>query len=1178
MNDFTTNIIDIDTNGGYTYEQVMNNKNCSKESIYWYVIKKTEFTDSPRYLFKSNVAESWEFWDKDIINPIKNANQIYLKFKDVAFFAEPSNEFRKEKKYCPFIPDTSGWNKYWDDLEDKIENGFEIEGVRITGRHFFVINFGRFRAIPVDEYGHQISKYRIWTFLRFLDHQYYMMNELEESLLEGHYKTWDKYHKWFPLKTRMDYDLLKLQSFISSKGRRKGWTATIALGIFNYNFTFVESSMNILAAYEKSHYGPMLDAIHTTKSFLDSHTPWIRRTEVRGSRDHFKSSISVTKDFGQKVEEGYLSEIQAISFMDNPFKGIGQGVNIINVEEAGKFNNLLTAFQVSVEPLIRDGEIMIGIAIVAGCVCKGTEVLTAEGKYNKIENIKIHDKLTSYVDNSLREERISWLKPVAKKQCYRIITSNDHFIDCSFDHPLLWSKNKFVSNEGYKKVTFKEASEIKIGDQLMFVSNRKSFGFKKMWNPRLVGLLIGDGSYGRSIQLAVGDDDIYNWIVENNISHSISKIKITKKQTIYRQLSLSGIIDNLKDIGIHGQTKEFKTLPFNIEEYDRYSIKELISGYFDADGDVNYNHKKNQVRVRLTCKYKEMLYEVQKLLYKFNIDSHIKLTKRSGGFKSNLNDPIYYNLVIYKTSDVIEFKKHFTFLCKHKQDKLNKVSEFKKSRNNYDICVFDLNKDNNKGEFFENKTFSNLRSVLVKEIINLGEQDVYNLTADSTHSYITNGFISSNTAGDMESGGSQGLAEMMSKPESYGFKSYDNIYEAQEIGGKSGWFIDDMWYSPIRVLKTEILEINDSDKTQLLLDKFQEDYIDCVDEQGNSYRYFSELVLDRKRDQRKRMSSVAYQKFITQQPKYLSEAFLLNESSPFDTATVREVLGQLAVEKIGPKHGIFSILDGKPKFRIDMTLNPVDEFPYKELDTTGCWVIYEDPITINGQIPLWRYISGSDPIDWGSEEVSKDGLHSFAASYIIDTVTRNIVAEYIGRPKKAEDYFEQLWRGLEYFNALLLYENNLKALFSYFKSKNKLYLLANEPESLKSRWGYKTSNRTKGFHATAASNSYARELIHTWSLEDVPMNQDDEGQIIYVPRMYFIKSKGLLQEMNGYNSKGNFDRISGLGAAMILLFDRTYEEEDFQNKESFMDKGIFEKVRKMMYKKNDKFNFVNNGN
>jgi len=803
--------VDINTIGGYTYEQVVNNKNCSKDPKYWFLIKQSKISEHPRYLFKSKVAESWEFFDPNTENPIRNTNQIYIKFLDVRAFVEPSNHFRNHKCYTYTLDGTIGYEQFWDDLEDKIMYGFEMHGVRITGRHFFTINFGRFRAIPVDDYGRATSSRKVWTFLKFVDHQYYLFHELEETMLNGPYNDLKEYMKWFPGKTKEDFTILKLESFALAKGRRKGWTAAIAIGLFIYNFTFVESSMNILAAYEKAHYGPMLKAIHTTKTFVDKHTPWVRVTDIKGTREHFIAGINTKDDYGITVQEGYLSEVRAESFKDNPFKGIGDTADVINIEEAGKFDRLLETFPISIEPLIRDGETFTGISVLGG------------------------------------------------------------------------------------------------------------------------------------------------------------------------------------------------------------------------------------------------------------------------------------------------------------------------------------------------------------------------------------------TAGDMESGGSIGLSTIMERPSAYGCKEYANIYEETELNTVSGWFIDDLWYSPIRITKKQILELDNSERTISLLTKFKNNALDLSDEFGNSYRYFSNLVLNNKRKTKRQTSVVTYQKFLTQQPKYLSEAFLLNESSPFDVGTAKEALGILkAEEKSSAETGRFVIRPGNViKWVRDFGLNPVDEYPFKRDDTEGCWVLYQHPVrrTVTNsdgedtqEIASWRFLAATDPIDWGSGESSSDGKnkHSMAATYIVDSLTRNIVAEYIGRPRTSEDYFEQLWRGIEYYNGLLLYENNLKGLFSYFKMKNKLYLLANDPESLKDKVGYKPNNRIKGFHATAQVNAYGRELIHRWSLEEVPLAQDAEGEVTFMPRMFMIPSVGLLQEMIMWNTKANFDRISSFAALMILLFDREYDAEDEETRKStFNDSGIFKRVRSKILKENPfKLNFA----
>ena len=808
MKEFTKNIVSLSTKGGYTLQQVMNNKNCSKDPKYWYNIEGTS-----RYLFKSSTAESWEFFDPEIVNPIRNTNQIYIKFKDVSEFVEPSNHFRRHKCYTLFQDETIGYEKYWDDLEEKIEFGFEFDGVRITGRHFFAINFGRFRVIPVDEHGYATSKTKKWEFLRFLDHQYYLFHELEECSLSGIYGVWKKYKDWFPDKTNDDFQDLTLQSFVLAKARRKGWTAIIAAGMFIKNITFHESSMNILAAYEKAHYGPMLKSVHQTKTFIDKNTPWVRVTDIKGTREHFITGIDTKDENGVPIQEGYLSEFNAESFKDNPFKGIGDTADLINIEEAGKFNRLLETYPISVEPLVRDGENRTGMAIIGG------------------------------------------------------------------------------------------------------------------------------------------------------------------------------------------------------------------------------------------------------------------------------------------------------------------------------------------------------------------------------------------TAGDMESGGSIGLATMMADPMAYGCKVYSNIYEEVETLSDCGWFIDDMWYLPLRVSKERILELNNSERTVRLLNQFKGAYIELSDNLGNSYRYFAELIMDAKREKTRKTDVVTYQKFITQQPKYLSEAFLLNESSPFDTATAKEALGQLMTTQFtSAVPGKFvKDVEGEIQWKVDFDLRPVNTYPFTEDNKTGCWVMYQDrklekrkifdekgqEATIE-EVQSWRYVAGCDPIDWGSGESSKEGKskHSLAATYVVDTRTRSIVAEYIGRPRTSEDYFEQLWRGLEYYNGLLLYENNLKGLFSFFKTKNKLYLLANEPMSLKDVHGYKPDSKIKGYHATLSANNYARELIHRWTLEEIPLKQNEEdGQVVFIQRMYTIPSVGLLQEIIRWNSQANFDRISGFGATMILLFDRDYTEADEEEKKpaGVLHSGIFQRVKDHTANKKERY-------
>ena len=165
---FTNNSIDIETNGGYTLEQVLNNTNCSKDPQYWYNIAGTN-----RYLFKSNIAESWEFYDNLIENPISNTSQIYIRFLDSSVFTTESDKFKRYNYYTNAPQDTYTYNAYWDLQEKYCFEGLEIGGVRVTGRYYFMLNFGRLKARTIDPDTGEESKRKIETFFRFLDHQYY---------------------------------------------------------------------------------------------------------------------------------------------------------------------------------------------------------------------------------------------------------------------------------------------------------------------------------------------------------------------------------------------------------------------------------------------------------------------------------------------------------------------------------------------------------------------------------------------------------------------------------------------------------------------------------------------------------------------------------------------------------------------------------------------------------------------------------------------------------------------------------------------------------------------------------------------------------------------------------------------------------------------------------------------
>lgn len=230
---------------------------------------------------------------------------------------------------------------------------------------------------------------------------------------------------------------------------------------------------------------------------------------------------------------------------------------------------------------------------------------------------------------------------------------------------------------------------------------------------------------------------------------------------------------------------------------------------------------------------------------------------------------------------------------------------------------------------------------------------------------------------------------------------------------------------------------------------------------------------------------------------------------------------------------------------------PIRNFPTGTDKPEGALVIWEKPVyNADGVVPYGAYIAATDPYD-----DDESGTDSLGSTFVMNALTRRIVAEYTGRPATAKEYYENTLRLMKYYNAINNYEQNKKGLFIYFEQKNSLYYLADTPKILrdidivKSNMG---GNKMKGTLASEAVNKYGRELIKTWLLETA--YGSDRANI------YTINSIPLLKELIYWNKEGNFDRVSALGLLLIYLEDRVKFIDDInkpvklQSDDPFFDK------------------------
>lgn len=430
------------------------------------------------------------------------------------------------------------------------------------------------------------------------------------------------------------------------------------------------------------------------------------------------------------------------------------------------------------------------------------------------------------------------------------------------------------------------------------------------------------------------------------------------------------------------------------------------------------------------------------------------------------------------------------------------------------------------------------------------------------------------TGGDME-GGTMDFAEMFDNPVQYDLRPFNNIWDEGRANTQCGLFIDDMWYKPGNVMVPETIAKTPSLYTGLdSLEAFKEDKrvsAQMVDEDGNSVRPLAELYIDLERKTKRDAggSQVSWEKYITQYPKTPREAFLRTMGNKFPTAELNEHLSKLeasndlraysAGELVQSSDGVIF----KPK-----PITPIMKFPHKaDGNNEGAIVIWEHPYKdLNGNIPFGLYVAGTDPYDQDtSSTLSLGSTFIYKTFQSFDQTYNIVVAEYTGRPRTAEEYYENARKLLTYYRAQTLYENNLKGFQTYFKHKKSLHSLKEQPGIIDKSVKHSVVHRGYGVHMNAGIKKDSELYTRDWLLEERGI--DEEGNKLL--NLHTLRSIPLVQELISYNDTDNFDRA----IAFMLTILHTKDNHEVRAKADASDyqkqfkSGIFDE-RRTLFKKN----------
>lgn len=395
-----------------------------------------------------------------------------------------------------------------------------------------------------------------------------------------------------------------------------------------------------------------------------------------------------------------------------------------------------------------------------------------------------------------------------------------------------------------------------------------------------------------------------------------------------------------------------------------------------------------------------------------------------------------------------------------------------------------------------------------------------------------------------------GLREAFYDPESYNCLGFENIWDEGLTDKKCGFFVP----------QHTNLDIRDEKGNRLYMD-----------EDGNTIHSKAKEFIEALREKELKSATDSQQvdRYIAEHAETPAEAFTELSGNIFPKKELQKQLSYIRTNKklANAKQCGFLTEDSNKNivWNISKVRNDIVKYPLpKKADPTGSVVIWEHPVI---DAPFGLYIAGIDPYDQ-----DQSGTNSLGSCIIykrfqnFESYSDMIVAEYTGRPKTAEEFYENVRKLLLYYNAKAMVENQNPGIFTYFNNRHCSHLLADQPDVIKDITNTTKVNRSKGCHMTKEIKIWGEGAIKEWLEEDI-----GNGKL----RLNTILSEPFLEELIKYNSKANADRVMAFLQIMIykeqLYNIQVKKKEDIEKKMTLFNKPLFKSQE-------DSFSFLPSNN
>lgn len=293
---------------------------------------------------------------------VRNKNGIWVNTEP---FREAGNKFITTGRYTDALPGTLEFDRFWDQEFTRCMEGYEVSGAKITGKHYFYLNYCLINKVNLtdDNRGkRKVSKGFLLPDFWDGDFEYFWFLEIAENGIDP---------ALIPT-LHLNNKVLWTEggkSMIVGKARRRGFSyknaATIA-----WEYTFIKKSLTLVAAYDKKYlfseigiFTKVMDMLN----HLNTNCPAFKRSRLvnKIADGRIKSGYIEYTDDGTELAKGHQSAITCVSFMNNPDAARGADASKIIVEEAGTFINWNESYY-AMEPSIKAGDYYTGMMIVFG--------------------------------------------------------------------------------------------------------------------------------------------------------------------------------------------------------------------------------------------------------------------------------------------------------------------------------------------------------------------------------------------------------------------------------------------------------------------------------------------------------------------------------------------------------------------------------------------------------------------------------------------------------------------------------------------------------------------------------------------------------------------------------------------------------------------------------------------